>query len=480
MTRRGVLRRSGALVGGIAVGTQVTAAARTDRYIVQTRGNRSLDDVDVVHELPGVKFAVVRAEEDELEDSKAVKDYAVDTEMVLNDPEPNAEVPAFDADEYEGQPGDSLQWDKDDLNVSEALEVTEGEGSRVTIIDSGILSGHPDLDVNEGLSRNFTDDGGDFNPVGGDDHGTHVAGIVAANNEAGLGVNGTAPETDLVACRVFSAEGGAAFGDILAAIVYSVAIDADAANLSLGAYPVPRQELGSFYGNVLNSVMTYANAEGTLLVIAAGNDPADLQRDRNLVSLPAEGAQGLAVSATGPVGYGWDAADWGGPAPPQSPAFYTNYGTNALTLGAPGGDASQTVIEQMAANEDDDPDNDEPVPDNWFYDLVFNTVFTYEDTDGDDEPDTQVPGYGWKAGTSMAAPQVTGAVALVKSVVPEMNPDQVESLLKRTADVPEDYEKPYYGGGYLDVVSAVEEADGDGDGGNGTDGNNGNRNGRGN
>jgi subtilisin family serine protease len=184
--------------------------------------------------------------------------------------------------------------------------------------------------------------------------------------------------------------------------------------------------------------MTYANKEGTLLVVSAGNDSADLQHDGNVISIPNEGAQALSVSATGPIGYGWDAGD--NEAPPESPAFYTNYGTNAVTLGAPGGNADPSAIGTG-------------VP--WFNDLVFNTVYSYVDTDGDGEPDTQVPGYGWKAGTSMAAPNVAGAAALVKSVNPKYNANQVESALKRAASVPAGYDKAYYGAGYLNIVDAL-------------------------
>lgn len=432
---------SGAVLGGIAIGTNFTAAARTDRFIVSTNGRTNLRDLRVIHEMPGVDYAVVGGSERDVK--KAANDYAPDIEVELNAPTVNEEVPAFDASDYEGYPGDFLQWDKAVLNVPEAHETTEGEGTRVAVIDSGVLETHPDLTgpLNLDLSRNFTDDGGDHNPVGDDDHGTHVAGIVAADNGGGIGVNGTAPKTDLVDCRVFS-DPTATFGDILAAIVYSVNVDADVANLSLGAYPVPRQGEGRFYGKVLNSTMTYANKEGTLLVIAAGNDSADLQRDRNFISLPNEGAQAVSVAATGPIGYDWDGdgevtdlAD-----PPESPAFYTNYGTNAITLGAPGGDADPEAIGTGVS---------------WFNDLVFNTVFTYEDTDDDDEPDTQVPGYGWKAGTSMAAPNVAGAAALVKSANPDYNANQVESALKRAAGVPDDYDKAYYGSGFLNILDAL-------------------------
>jgi len=443
ITKRTFLKLSGSLLGGIAAGTTVTAAERTDRFIVSTKGKAKLSGLTVVHEMPGIDYAVVRGAESDVE--RAVKSYAPDVQIELDSPEVNEAAPTLDASDYEGQPGDFLQWDKADLDVPEAHERTEGEGTRVAVIDSGVLETHPDLagPLNLDLSRNFTDDGGDHDPVGGDDHGTHVAGIVAADNGGGIGVNGTAPKTDLVDCRVFSGP-TATFGDILAAIVYSASVGADVANLSLGAYPIPRQGNGQFYGKVLNSVMTYANKEGTLLVIAAGNDSADLQHDKNFISLPNEGAQGVSVASTGPIGYGWD-ADGDGEVtdqaePPESPAFYTNYGTNAITLAAPGGDADLNAIDTGVR---------------WFNDLVFNTVFSYVDTDGDGEPDTRVPGYGWKAGTSMAAPNVAGAAALVKSANPNYNANQVETALKEAAEVPDDYGKEYYGSGYLNILDAL-------------------------
>ena len=443
VTKRDFLKVSGSVIGGIAAGTTVTAAERTDRFIVSTKGRADLSDLTVVHEMPGINYAVIRGDESAVK--RSVKSYEADVQIELDSPDASAEAPTRDASDYEGQPGDFLQWDKDDLDVPEAHETTEGEGTRVAVIDSGVLETQPDLagPLNLDLPRNFTADGGDHNPVGGDDHGTHVAGIVAADNGGGVGVNGTAPKTDLVDCRVFSGP-TASFGDILAAVVYSANIDADVANLSLGAYPIPRQAQGQFYGKVLNSAMTYANKEGTLLVIAAGNDSADLQHDKNFISLPNEGAQAVSVASTGPIGYGWDADGDGETsdlvAPPESPAFYTNYGTNAITIAAPGGDADLGAIGTG-------------VP--WFNDLVFNTVFSYVDTDGDDEPDTQVPGYGWKAGTSMAAPNVAGAAALVKSENPNYNANQVESALKKAAEVPDEYGKEFYGAGYLNILDAL-------------------------
>jgi subtilisin family serine protease len=423
--RRRFLELSGTVLGGIAVGTTMTAAERTDRFIVETRGGRTPGELDVVHEMPGVGLVVVEGSESELKRSKAVADYAPDVEIELIDPEIDADAPTPEAASAGDEPLYPLQWDKQSQNIPEAHDVTQGDGTRVAIIDSGVSAAHPDLDVNRDLSRNFTGDGEGAGIPAGGDHGTHVAGIAAASDNE-KGIIGSAPETDLVDCRVFSSDPGASFADILAAIVYSANIEADAANLSLGAYPISRKGNGGFYGKVLNSTMTYANKEGTLLTIAAGNDDADLQHDKSLISLPNEGAQACSVAATGPIGFEWGKE--GLEEPFVSPAFYTNYGTNAITVAAPGGNADLDALGNGVEGARQD--------------LVISTV---------------PGGYDHKAGTSMAAPQVAGAAALVKSANPDYNANQIESVLKRTAEVPEDYDKAYYGAGVINPAEAVRD-----------------------
>ncbi|MDS0297371.1 S8 family serine peptidase [Halogeometricum sp. S1BR25-6] len=322
--------------------------------------------------------------------------------------------------------------------------MTRGEGVRVSVVDSGIAADHPDIDgVNLDLSKNFSGDGlGVGGPYGGY-HGTHVSGIVAATDTNDLGVVGTAPGAELVDCRVFSHGGGAPFSVVLAALLHNVEVDSDVTNVSLGAYS-PRSDyvddgrFGRFYGRLLNRTLTHAKREGTLVVMSAGNSGADLQRDKRWLSLPNEGAQGLSVAATGPVGFGWGAE--GRREPYRSPAFYTNYGTNAIDLAAPGGDADRSTIGTG-------------VP--WHRDLVLSTVATFER--GADGEITGDPTYGWDwaAGTSMAAPNVSGAAALVQANNPEFGPERVESALTRAAEVPEGYDKSYYGSGYLNVVDAL-------------------------
>lgn len=170
-------------------------------------------------------------------------------------------------------------------------------------------------------------------------------------------------------------------------------------------------------------------------MIATGNDAADLQHDGSVVSLPNEGAQAVSVSATTSVGFTLnpvDTVDSDSIDPGTRPATYTNYGTNAITVATPGGDTP--------------PGGGTP-------DLVYNA---FPEAAGRAFFGESVQ-YAYLAGTSMAAPQVAGAAALVKSVNPEYNAKQIESVLKQTASVPNRYDKTYYGAGIIDPLAAIHE-----------------------
>ncbi|PSQ17719.1 peptidase S8 and S53 subtilisin kexin sedolisin [Halobacteriales archaeon QS_8_69_26] len=431
VNRRRFLTISGSVLGGIAVGTTVTAAESDERFLVETNDVGGLD-AEVIHDLSQINLAVVRGNEEDLEADSSASTFEPDTVYQLDLPSerqdefaaPEGGVDIQDAEDALLYPA---QWDKQAQDIPAAHDITEGEGTRVSIIDTGIGTFfgddvfHPDLTVNTDLSKNFTEDSGDAGDIGF--HGTHVAGTVGAN---GLGVTGTAPETELVSCRVFGNAGGATFGTVVAAMVYSAEIGCDAANMSLGAYPVSREGLGDFYGKVLQKSANYANKEGTLLVAAAGNDSADLQHDGDVISLPNEAANVMSVSATSTAGF--DPLFGGEPdEPAETPTSYTNYGTNAVNVSAPGGDTRD---------------------DGSVFDWVLSTA----------PPLNILLPYVYLAGTSMAAPQVAGAAALVKSENPGYNANQVRSVLERTSIHPRDVpgDKPYHGRGHLNPDGALQ------------------------
>src|SRR5659263_107049 len=105
----------------------------------------------------------------------------------------------------------SLQWGMDAIDAPEAWNTGyTGKGARVFILDSGIDADNPDLvpNLNTTLSTSFVEGEG-YNVKAGSffNHGTHVAGIIAAADN-GWGVIGVAPEAEIVAVKVLSESTG--------------------------------------------------------------------------------------------------------------------------------------------------------------------------------------------------------------------------------------------------------------------------------
>lgn len=139
---------------------------------------------------------------------------------------------------------------------------TEVSGKRAWIIDSGIDMDHPDLRINQSLSRNFVS--GESSPEDLNGHGTHVAGTVGAINN-NIGVIGVAPGVEVVAIRVMNAGGSGNLSDIFAGIDYvgANASSNDVANLSIGLEYYPIQEVADIIKEL---------ALTCKVVIAAGNE----------------------------------------------------------------------------------------------------------------------------------------------------------------------------------------------------------------
>ena len=149
-----------------------------------------------------------------------------------------------------------------------------GNNIVVGIIDTGIDNTHTDLSIIK--RRNYISDG--VNPKNYHVHGTHVAGIVAANGKF-LGV---APKVKLIDYRVLNKYGSGSIRNISRAIRDSVKDKCDIINLSLG---------GSIGTNVLKNAIKYAKKNGVLVVAAAGN------AGKKSISYPAYYEESLSVSA---------------------------------------------------------------------------------------------------------------------------------------------------------------------------------------
>ena len=325
-----------------------------------------------------------------------------------------------------------------------------GNGVRVAVIDGGIYNTHIDLvgRVDIAASRSFVPGFGYNQDVGTFWHATHVAGIVAANDNA-IGTIGIAPGATIIGVKVLHNRSGS-FGAVISGILYASTpiaeggAGADIINMSLGAtFPRGGGPGGGWLISALNKAVNYAG-KNTLVVCSAGNDAIDLDHSGSLITVPAMSGSGIAVSATGPMGF---AVNWpDGATNFRQLASYSNYGNSLVWLAAPGGDymlpgdALCTIPRALSG-----------VVTNYCW--VFDMVISCSRGSG-----ASISTYTWAAGTSMAAPAVSAVAALVKQRFPWISVGALKTHLARTAD--DEGKKghdPYYGKGFVNAFRAVTE-----------------------
>ena len=160
----------------------------------------------------------------------------------------------------------SNSWQAITVGAPKAWTQTRGAGIHIGILDTGYDSGpsssHPDRPQNLGAGYNFATSNGNYAAVS--EHGTHVAGIIAAPSN-GAGMVGIAPEATLHIYQVFQARQGqigAADSDIIAAIEMAIRDKVNILNLSLG---------GTHDSELEHRAIQQATQAGLLVVVAAGN-----------------------------------------------------------------------------------------------------------------------------------------------------------------------------------------------------------------
>jgi thermitase len=304
-----------------------------------------------------------------------------------------------------------------DIDAPEAWATTTGKAATlVAVIDTGVDITHPDLseniwsnpgeiagngidDDNNGYVDDvhgwdfFSNDNSVFDNAADDAHGTHVAGTVAASGDNGIGVTGVAWRASLMPLKFIDGERGGPVSGAIEALDYAVANGATISNNSWGA--------GASYSQALHDAIKSAQRSGHLFVAAAGNGGGDgVGDDIDLApvypaSYPEENV--VTVAATNHN---------------DRLAAFSNYGDTDVDLAAPG----------------------------------VKIVST-----------TPTGTYSSMSGTSMAAPHVTGAAALLLSIDPTLTAAQLKDRLITSADAKSGLESKTVAGGRLNVRSAVTE-----------------------
>lgn len=185
-----------------------------------------------------------------------------------------------------------------DINVEDAWTITKGAGVKVAVVDSGIDYTHADLDDNLGLIHYNTITQTAVNTYPLNSHGTHVAGIIAAEGDNNNMVSGVAYEAELI--NVYnpmnSTDGMTQVSAQLASgINWARGIGADIINCCWGTSDL--NFTSSILENAIDDALTYGrNSKGCVVVFSSGND--------DCMSYPANcDSRILTVGAIGPDGY---------------------------------------------------------------------------------------------------------------------------------------------------------------------------------
>ncbi|MBF6024170.1 S8 family serine peptidase [Lysobacter niastensis] len=456
----------------VALGTVVfSASAQAATFVVTANSNafdaqlaRKVEAAGgtITARLPQIGVAIVKSDYSDFgaRASKipGVRSAVQDLTVQFDVPESEVNVEADYANppnSGDNDPFFDLQWGHAAIDAAGAWnQGYRGAGVKVAVLDTGVFCQHVDIAPNllAADSTSFVPGESYCNTVASQNsHGTHTSGtILAADN--GIGTIGVAPQAKLIAVKVLSAAtGGGSFEGIIQGIVYAADKGADVINMSLGVrggLQVNGKGANqvSELVNATKRAVQYARSQNALVVVSAGNDGRDLDHDSgtkicdsdgtcfvaNLKAFPAELPGVLAVSALGPMAWAYDLNT-----NLDRLASYSNYGQSAISFGAPGGDFAYEGNENCTVKGVTIPC--------WAFDMVLST--------------TRSPGsYSWNAGTSMAAPHVSGVAALIIGKHGgEMAPAEVERILRASAD---DLGKPgndsTFGNGRVNAARAVQ------------------------
>lgn len=159
------------------------------------------------------------------------------------------------------------QWGLRRIGAPDAWKVTQGAGTTIAIVDTGVSPRHEDLAANFLKSKQYDAINDDFDATDLQGHGTSVAGVAAAVGNNRKGIIGAAPKAKIMPVRAFGAIDGADPADVADGVLWAADNGADVINLSLGA-AIP---VDPFLTDQQELSLLYATARGSLVVAAAGN-----------------------------------------------------------------------------------------------------------------------------------------------------------------------------------------------------------------
>ena len=317
-------------------------------------------------------------------------------------------------------------WVRENLGV-------DGTGVGVAIIDSGVASFHDDLGA--GRVTRFVDFV-NFQSAAYDDygHGTHVAGIIAGDGHDSEGRRrGIAPGATLLVEKVLDASGQGYISNVIAAIDYAIA-NKDALNIRVINLSVSAGVYESYTTDPLTLAAKRAVEAGIVVVSAAGNlgKNAQGQTQYGGIGAPGNAPWVITVGASSHNGT-TDRAD-------DTIAAFSSRGPSAIDFQAKPDLVAPGVGIESIAEAGSTLWNTKPLMRLW------GTVPTAT------EP------YLALSGTSMAAPVVSGTIALMLQVNPSLTPNLVKAILQYTAETRPNYTALAQGAGFLNARGAVELA----------------------
>ncbi|MBT2691034.1 S8 family serine peptidase [Bacillus sp. ISL-47] len=362
----------------------------------------------------------------EVKKSSLVSAAGAENVIYPEGPAAEADLPLESADLY-----NELQWDiKQVTNNGKSWDLPGGTGKTasgedivVGVIDTGIDYTHPDLKDNYIYGKSFVP--GYPDAMDENSHGTHVAGSIAAKGRT----MGVGPDLKVAAYRVFGPTGGAATSHIAEALMTAADDKVDVVNMSLGGYDWfqnPDYATSETVADVqmFNRAIKYAIQKGVTVVGSAGNNAVDLKspgqlsgNDTGATHRSPSSQLMIRVSAGGAL---------------KNLAFYSNYGVGKIDIMAPGGDLGPNYDPATGAGRDASY-------------LALATV---------------PGGYGYKGGTSMAAPKVAAlaGVIIAKHGKDQITPAQVKQIIQSSS---EDIFEPGYdaksGHGLINAVNALKK-----------------------